>query len=213
MFKCETCNYESETKKSFVQHKCKGKTDFQCNHCLKYYLNKKSLTKHKLICKKATTNNLSYEELQKQNEELKEQLKMASVTNINNNSNNNNTIIDNTIIDNSKNLTINIVLPHKKTTIDHLTDADYFNILGRYLNSIPLMIEKIHFNEDVPENHNIYIPNIKNKFAMLYNGSEWSLHNRDEIIDNLITDNEMRLEDWLSREDIQEKYPTAFKRF
>jgi len=78
--------------------------------------------------------------------------------------------------------------------------------------SIPLMIEKIHF-KDVPENHNIYISNIKNKYAMLYDGKKWSLHNRDEIINNMITDNEMRLEDWLSREDIQEKYPTAFKRF
>ena len=133
------------------------------------------------------------------------QLQSISITN-----NDNSKVINN---NNNNNIVINVTLPHKKTNIDHLTDADYFNILGRSLMSIPLMIEKIHFSEDNPENHNIYIPNIKNKFAMLYNGKEWSLHNRNEVIDNMIIDNEMRLEDWLSREDIQEKYPTAFKRF
>ena len=107
----------------------------------------------------------------------------------------------------------NIVLPHDKPDISYLTDADYFNILGRQLNSIPLIIEKLHFNVNNPQNHNIYIPNIKNKYAMIYNGSEWSLQNRDKAIHNLIVDNEMRLEDWLSQENSLDKYPTAMNRF
>jgi len=158
------------------------------------------------IVKKLKTIEEKNKKLLEENQQLKELLKNQNLTinSSNNNSNNNINITQNII---------NVVLPHKNPSLDHLTDADYFNILGRSLSSIPLMIEKIHFNEDVPENHNIYIPNIKNKYAMIYNGKEWSLHNRDEIINNLITDNETRLEDWISREDIQEKYPTAFKRF
>ena len=107
---------------------------------------------------------------------------------------------------------INIVLPHNKTIVN-LTDADYYEIVGRYIMSIPKMIEKIHFNEQRPENHNIYISNIKNKYAMLYDGSDWILENRDTTIHNLIIDNETRIEDWVSQEEISQKYPTAMARF
>ena len=224
MPKCEKCNFETAKNKNFLRHICKEITDFQCEFCDKYYSEQKTLTRHMLICKKK-----SGESQQESQQEFKQELESIellqekynqllgeldtikkNINNINITNNNNN---NNNIINNNNNIFINVTLPHKKTNIDHLTDEDYFNILGRSLMSIPLMIEKIHFNENNPENHNIYIPNIKNKFAMLYNGSEWSLHSRDEIIDNMIIDNEMRLEDWLSREDIQEKYPTAFKRF
>lgn len=201
---CPTCNYSSTNEHNFNRHKCREPTEFQCDVCNKYYKSQLSLYKHKKTC---VAEDVEEDEKDKEIARLKAELEMQkNIVNNTVNNNNNTTNINNGVV-------INIVLPHKKTSIDHLTDLDYFNILGRNLMSIPLMIEKIHFNKDVPENHNIYIPNIKNKFAMLYNGSEWSLHNRDEIIHNLIVDNEMRLEDWLSREDIQEKFPTAFKRF
>ena len=106
-----------------------------------------------------------------------------------------------------------VVLPHNKPDISYLTDADYYSLLGRNLMSIPKMIEKIHFNEDRPQNQNIYISNIKNKYAMLYDGSEWSLTSKDETIHNLIVENETRLEDWLTKEDVHEKYPNAMTRF
>jgi len=209
VYKCKRCEFIVNNTNKMIAHiirnKCKPSmkltvplsveniqeyiidNPFVCTKCTKTFTSKSNLEKH-------VNNNC------KKNQEDSTVIQPVMI-------NSNNTII------NQNNVTINVTLPHKKTNIDHLTDEDYFNILGRSLMSIPLMIEKIHFNENNPENHNIYIPNIKNKFAMLYNGSEWSLHSRDEIIDSIIVDNEMRLEDWLSREDIQEKYPTAFKRF
>ena len=48
------------------------------------------------------------------------------------------------------------------------------------------MIEKIHFNPKKPENHNVYISNIKNKYAMVYDGNKWNLKNQDETIGDLI---------------------------
>jgi len=114
---------------------------------------------------------------------------------------------------NINNITI-VVLPHNKPNISHLTDLDYYNILGRSLNSIPQMIEQIHFNKNMPQNHNLYISNIKNKYIMAYNGKEWSIKNRDDIITDLINENELRLEDWLSSEEhIHKKYPNAMDRF
>jgi len=48
---------------------------------------------------------------------------------------------------------------------------------------------------------------------MLYDGKTWSLRDRDTAIHDLIVDNETRLEDWLTQEDVLEKYPTSMKRF
>ena len=51
---------------------------------------------------------------------------------------------------------------------------------------IPNLIKRIHFDPKKPENHNIYISNIKNKYVMIYDGIKWNLHNRDETIEGLI---------------------------
>ena len=48
---------------------------------------------------------------------------------------------------------------------------------------IPSLIKKIHFNPRKPENHNIYISNIKNKYIMVYDGDKWNLSNQNETID------------------------------
>ena len=121
-----------------------------CNYRSAIHNTAKCLKDHKMKCEmviEEQTMIKELEELKKQNQALKEELQQSKQIIINNN------IINN---DNSKNLTINISLPYN---IDHLIDEDYFNILGHSLMS---MIEKIHFfNENVPENHNIYIPDIK----------------------------------------------------
>ena len=44
----------------------------------------------------------------------------------------------------------------------------YIKILKRGSNCIPKLLEAIHFNPEKPENHNIYIPNIKNNYVMIY---------------------------------------------
>jgi hypothetical protein len=51
------------------------------------------------------------------------------------------------------------------------------------------MIEKIHFNPDKPENMNIYISNMKNKYLMVYDGKNWNIANKTEEIDKLTQEN------------------------
>ena len=166
---------------------------YKCDSCTKTFSSKSNLDKHKH--KKNSCKN------------KQELVVVQNPTEIQNPTTVNNTIINN------NNIVVNIVLPHNKSDISYLTNADYYNILGRNLMSIPKMIEKIHFNEDKPQNQNIYIPNIKNKYAMVYNGTEWTLQNRDTAIHDLIVDNETRLEDWLVQDNVTDNYPTAMKRF
>ena len=53
------------------------------------------------------------------------------------------------------------LLAYKDTDTSHLTDIDYLNCLKHSNFCIPHLIEKIHFNPSKPENHNMYISNIK----------------------------------------------------
>ena len=73
------------------------------------------------------------------------------------------------------------------------------------------LIEKVHFNEQKPENMNIYISNIKGNYAMVYNGNKWQIVNKKEQIDELYDCNEVMLETWY--DEYKEQYPEVIKSF
>ena len=106
------------------------------------------------------------------------------------------------------------ILAHKHTDISHLTDKDFIYCLNRANMCIPNLIKKIHFDPEKPENHNIYISNIKNNFVMIYDGNKWVIKDRDESIEDLIDNNEdlleQKLEEWIEN---GEKYPSIMKKF
>ena len=106
------------------------------------------------------------------------------------------------------------LLSYGNTDISHLTENDYINCLNHTNFCIPHLIKKIHFNPNKPENHNIYISNIKNCYVMLYDGCKWNLQNRDEAIINLIDDKELimeqKLEEWIEN---GKNYPDIMKKF
>ena len=59
--------------------------------------------------------------------------------------------------------------------------------------SVPKLIELIHFNKDLPENHTITIKNARTKVAKVYNGTEWKTMDEDLLIKRLINDLSRRL--------------------
>lgn len=63
--------------------------------------------------------------------------------------------------------------------------------------SIPLLIllATIHFNPKYPEYHNIYIPNMKDKYAMKYNGHSWELVTKNDLIDTIYDDKKNYIEE------------------
>ena len=50
---------------------------------------------------------------------------------------------------------------------------------------VPHLIEKTHYDPKKPENNNIYISNIKDKYIMIWNGIKWYLKNREETLDDI----------------------------
>ena len=135
---------------------------YNCDICKKRFTHKNSLYRHKKhYCKKKTKSDLEQEI-----EELKEQVdKLKMSQHITNN--------------------INVIAYNKNPDLSHLTNNDYLKIMNRGFNSVPKLIEAIHYNPNKPENQNVYIPNIKNNYAMVWNGNKWDLNHQDEIIEDM----------------------------
>ena len=97
------------------------------------------------------------------------------------------------------NNTINNIqlLAYRETDVSHLTDQDYRSCIKKVNHCVKHMIERVHFNPTKPENMNIYISNIKDKYIMVYDGMNWNLANKKDELDRLYEEKEMMLEEWL----------------
>ncbi len=118
---------------------------------------------------------------------------------------------------NTQNININLS-PFGKEDLTHL-EGELFDLV-RYFNykTVYDMIEGTHFDKRKPQNHNIYVPNIKNKYAAIYNGEKWNLVNSDEIIDDMIKKNYYILEDFYNDnieqlDELKYKDSKAYDRF
>ena len=89
------------------------------------------------------------------------------------------------------------LLAYRETDVSHLTDQDYRSCIKKVNHCVKHMIEKVHFNPTKPENMNIYISNIKDKYIMVYDGMNWNLANKKDELDRLYEEKEMMLEEWL----------------
>lgn len=203
--------------------------EIKCKFCNKTFLRKDSLPRHLKTCKEKKKDdedrdnlmalvNMLNSQLVEQREQLKEQkeqLKEQKEQNREQQKQIKELIKKAGVNIGTQNIQQNIkILAYKNTDLSHLTDQDYLQCLNRSNMVIPNLIKKIHFNPKKPENHNIYISNIKNKYVMIYDGGKWNLHNQDETIDDLIDTNEVvieqKLEEWLEN---GQEYPEIMKKF
>ena len=212
---CE--NYKENLSKEKINKK------YECKHCNKTFSRNDSLNRHFKKCTEKKDDdeekqnlinlievlNKQIEEQKKENEEYKIELAKR------------NNQIDELIkkaginIGTQNNIQQNIkILAYNNTDVSHLTDNDYLKCLKHSNFCIPHLIEKIHFNPKKPENHNIYISNLKNNYVMIYTGNKWMLNDREESIQNLIDEKEsiieQKLEEWIEN---GQKYPDIMKKF
>jgi hypothetical protein len=99
---------------------------------------------------------------------------------------------------NTTNIQNNItLLAYRETDMTHLTDEDYRCCIKKVNHCVKTLIEKVHYNPDKPENRNICISNMKDKYIMIYDGVNWNLANKKSELDRLYEEKEMMLEEWL----------------
>ena len=105
---------------------------------------------------------------------------------INNNNSNNTTntnIINNTYV--------------KFGSVQHssvLKESVILNILNRPFESLEESIKSIHFNKDLPEYNNIYITNMKDNLAYIFNGKQFISVRKNDILDELIDNHKDQIE-------------------
>ncbi len=104
-------------------------------------------------------------------------------------------------------LTSNIhLIPYQNTDTSHLTDEDFIQCVNQR-NCVKHLIEKIHFNPTKPENRNVYISNLKDKYMMIYDVT-WKTEHKTEL-NKIYYDKEYIIREWLEND----KYPELKQKF
>jgi hypothetical protein len=189
---------------------------FPCKYCEREFKFKQSMYRHiKYSCTKNKTEDLAElvrllnlqleqqkSELENKNKQLDTQSKqidkLMSKLEINYTNNSNNTI----------NVTNNItLLNYKDTDLSHITDVDYKKCITNPLYCVLNLIKKIHFNPQKPENMNMYIPTLKEKYIMMYEDNRWMFTNREKL-KTIYENKEDLIEDWFNhnKDDKLKKY-------
>jgi uncharacterized C2H2 Zn-finger protein len=113
--------------------------------------------------------------------------------------NRNNTNIgtqQNTTIENQQNNQQNIqinnnnikLLAFGSEDMSYVVDEVYKRILNKGFKSVPTFVQYLHFNKDNPQNHNVYISNMQTNYAIVYDGEDWKLKERDSVLQQLVDD-------------------------
>ncbi len=172
-----------------------------CKYCDKIFSRQDSLTRHLNTCKLKL---LTETQLKGENDFLKskidtyekEMLEMKSqliqilnqnkihpktLQKINNNiSNSNNNNSNNKIINNT-------YVKFDRVDISKLlSKKEIIGILNKKLLSIEEAIKTVHFNEKLPEYSNIYITNMRDNNAYVFDGTSFVTVSKDEVINDLI---------------------------
>ena len=100
------------------------------------------------------------------------------------NNNNNNNINTGTINNTINNL--NIVKFGTEELNKILSTSEILKILNKKMSSLEESIKMIHFNDMRPEFKNIYITNLKDQYAYIYNGRKFIAVLKSDILEELV---------------------------
>ena len=213
-FRCNICNKNYASKSSLCNHNkkfhntknifCSEKLlkssekllkssekikNYDCKICNKSFLNVKTRWSHQKKCKDLPDKNI-----QETIKELKQQVALLlkekgrihhktlqkinnQLTNVNSNNNNNinNGTINNTYV--------------KFGNMDYekiLNPKQIRNILNKKYGCLEESIKKIHFNEEFPEYNNVFITNMRDNLAYVFNGDKFISIHKNEMLNELI---------------------------
>ena len=187
----------------------------KCN-CGKTYSHVQSLNRHKRTCKKLNTCldiQDKLESLEKENDDIRKEYKIMEqereflrkqvedlydkfeqlnptpvVQPLVQNNNTTNTTNNNNCIENQTNNNLHVhINSFGNENLDYITNDFIHGCVNRIYESVPTIVEKMHFDPAHPENHNFKIPNKKLPHAsVMSEDQKWKLMDRQEAINNMI---------------------------
>jgi hypothetical protein len=166
----------TETEKSKKNIKNEEKT-YECSMCSKAFTQNGHMHRHERKCIMKLDQIISKKINSSINDRIGEiQNNIADKVTFNQSITNNNTI----------NITVNA---YGKEDLSFLPSSKLFELLqGLNISIIPKLIKDIHCNPKHPENMNLFKPNKKDEYVMVYNGERWKLDQSKKVIDKLIFD-------------------------
>jgi hypothetical protein len=180
---------------SFTSLSKDNSSKLTCSKCNKTFSRSDNLKRHQTNCINTDTSIkdlLTENEILKQHLKKQEELMIQLMESINKNakihpktlqkinkqlinSNNNNTIINNTYVK-FGNLSYDGIL----------SDKEQREILRKQYLSLEESIKKIHFNKNLPEYNNVFITNMKDDIAYVFNGKQFISVRKNDMLNKLI---------------------------
>ncbi len=199
-YQCPRCNFESDRIAALNKHINNKKLcpiviadiipnenniiikeeKYMCNVCNNSYNNKSYLKNHK--CSPNINNNVINLLLEKMNGmENTLSILVAQQNNITVNA-----IAAQNFTNNNSSMNVFVLNDFEKTKIDHITATKAIYYMNKCMGAIPKVIEDIHYNPDIPENHNAYITNRKTKSAQYLNEGKWITMDGEELAEKMM---------------------------
>ena len=175
--------------------------EISCQYCYKTFTRNYNKNLHETSCSKNPNSKIIKQCKEKDNkiqilEEEIQKLKLAATTNNNCNVTN----INGNINNNTQNIIIN---NFGNEDISHVTKKQILRALRMNKECPVELVKLIHFNNDKPENHNIYKPNFKDKYVKYYENNIWKIGDLMKVVTEL----------YLSKMDIAEEKFEELKQF
>jgi hypothetical protein len=220
-FHCDICGKDFEAKRNLQYHTnnkvCVDKA-FKCKYCEHSFSSKSSMCRHiSTYCKGKRKQDIRNEQIKNEvilNElvmQMQEQIKQLQTTvqemkndkniELNTNTTNNGTVNNNTnngsVTNNMNNGTVNniILVGYGNEDLSKLSKSDILKALQTGYNSTVKLTEAVHFNPNFPEYHNVYISNMKDKYAMMHDGEKWTLTTKEDLISKIYDDKKNYIEE------------------
>lgn len=173
---------------------CEG-CGMKFSHKNNYYRHRKQTCKimkpeYKGIKKFKKKLDMTYRELKKEKNESK--VTNNYMANCFNNYNINVKKGSDIINNNHFNITIN---EYGKETICDISDEEWKQIIKKLYQALPDLVKKIHI--DIEANRNVYVPNIREHYAMIYKQNGWKIIDIKDLLTTLLIDNTDRIYDYL----------------
>ena len=169
----------------------------KCKYCANEYVFKQSKWKHEQKCKLKDNDKT---EMKKEIAELREMVAELIKNKSNNNTTNNNNGTTNNNNGTINNNYITIVPFGKENFVEVTSEKEHLFILKQEGNDVLYKcIEMKHFNENLPQFHNYMRTNNRTNESKIYDESvkDFKLVNKDEIVDDVITNAEFDIDDML----------------
>lgn len=87
------------------------------------------------------------------------------------------------------------LIGYGKEDLSKIDKKDILKAIQSGYDSTVKLTETMHFNPKHPEYHNVYITNVKDKYAMMFDGKDWNLTMKDELINKIYDDKKNYIEE------------------